>query len=58
MSSAKLCETLLKEGKVGVMDGRAFGSMGEGHYRQAFAQSMETLSEGLDRIERTLGKLR
>jgi aminotransferase len=58
MSSAKLCETLLKEGKVAVMDGRAFGSMGEGHYRQAFAQSMEALSEGLDRIERTLGKLR
>ena len=58
MSSKKLCDYLLKEGRVGVLDGAEFGSRGEGHYRQAFAQSMEELSEGLDRIESALKKLK
>jgi aminotransferase len=57
MTSKKLCDHLLREGRVGVLDGAEFGSRGEGHFRQAFAQSKEELSEGLDRIERALNKL-
>lgn len=55
-TSKELCDYLLKEARVSLTPGSNFGSLGEGHYRQAFAQSFEDISEGLYRIKKALGK--
>ena len=56
-SSVELCDYLREEAGVSLTPGSNFGSGGEGHYRQAFAQSMEDISEGLERIGEALAKL-
>ncbi|MFQ6033767.1 MAG: aminotransferase class I/II-fold pyridoxal phosphate-dependent enzyme, partial [Candidatus Bipolaricaulia bacterium] len=50
--SVTLAEHLLREARVAVVPGRAFGH--DGHIRISFATSMESLEEGLQRIERAL----
>ncbi len=52
MSSEEFAERLLKEQKVAVVPGTAFGSSGEGHVRMAYATSLESINEAMDRIER------
>lgn len=52
MSSQEFCETLLKEEKVAVVPGDAFGECGEGYIRCSYAASMEQISVALDRMER------
>ncbi len=52
MSSQEFCETLLKEEKVAVVPGDAFGGCGEGYIRCSYAASMEQISIALDRMER------
>lgn len=52
MSSQEFCETLLKEEKVAVVPGDAFGECGEGYIRCSYAASMEQISAALDRMER------
>ena len=52
MSSEEFCETLLKEEKVAVVPGNAFGACGEGFIRCSYAYSIDNIQEALDRIER------
>jgi len=47
---------LVHEAKVAVVPGSAFSEFGEGYFRLSFACSMETLEEGLNRIEQFLVK--
>ncbi|EIJ81692.1 acetyl-diaminopimelate aminotransferase [Bacillus methanolicus PB1] len=46
--------SLAHEAKVAVVPGSAFSSLGEGYFRLSFAYSMDTLEEGLNRIENYL----
>lgn len=52
--SAELAEILLTEGKVAVVPGTAFGSAD--NIRLSYAASMQTIEEGLNRIENILLK--
>ncbi len=52
MSSQEFCETLLKEEKVAVVPGNAFGDCGEGFIRVSYAYSIEKIQEALVKIER------
>lgn len=57
LSSEKMAEYLRNEARVAITPGHLFGSNGEGHIRNAYAQSMEDLTEGLKRIKAALSKL-
>ena len=57
LSSPKMAQYLREEAKVGITPGHLFGANGEGHIRNAYAQSMEDLEEGLGRIKTALQKL-
>jgi len=48
---------LLRQEKVAVVPGTAFGACGEGFVRCAYATSMENLKEAMVRIQRFLGRL-
>ena len=50
LSSEEFAEELLKEEKVAVVPGTAFGPSGEGHIRCSYAYSTEQLQEALKRI--------
>jgi aspartate aminotransferase len=54
--STELCEYLLTEARVALVPGEAFGS--DAFVRFSYATSLETIEEGLDRIEGALKKLR
>ncbi len=45
---------VLEKAKVGITPGVDFGSNGEGYIRFSYANSLENIKEGLDRIERYL----
>jgi len=45
---------VLEKAKVGITPGVDFGSNGEGYVRFSYANSLENITEGLDRIERYL----
>jgi aminotransferase len=49
---------LVNETKVAVVPGSAFSELGEGYFRLSFACSMETLENGLDRMEQYLNTLK
>ncbi|MCR5824614.1 MAG: aminotransferase class I/II-fold pyridoxal phosphate-dependent enzyme [Lachnospiraceae bacterium] len=51
MSSDEFATRLLKEQKVAVVPGNAFGDSGEGFLRISYAYSLENLKIALDRIE-------
>lgn len=57
LSSMDFCQRLLKEYKVAVVPGTAFGACGEGYIRISYASSMENLKEALNRMEEFLKKL-
>ncbi len=52
LTSEEFAEQLLKEERVAVVPGTAFGLGGEGHVRCSYAASMENLQEALVRMER------
>ena len=52
MNEHEFCETLLKEERVAVIPGSAFGGGGEGHIRCAYAASVENIEKALERIYR------
>ena len=56
MTSDEFCERLLKEEKVAVVPGTAFGSYGEGFIRCSYAYSVDALKEALTRIERFVAR--
>lgn len=51
LSSMEFSQQLLKEQKVAVVPGTAFGKSGEGYIRISYASSMDNLKEALNRIE-------
>lgn len=51
MTSDEFAETLLREEKVAVVPGTAFGDCGEGFLRISYAYSLNELKVALDRIE-------
>lgn len=57
LSSEEFSTGLLKEEKVAVVPGTAFGECGEGFIRCSYATSMENLKSALDRMERFISGL-
>lgn len=57
MTSDEFATQLLKEEKVAVVPGTAFGDSGEGYLRVSYAYSLESLKEALGRIERFVNRL-
>jgi aminotransferase len=58
MTSDEFATRLLREEKVAVVPGTAFGDCGEGYLRISYAYSIENLKIALERIERFVGKCR
>lgn len=56
LTSEEFAENLLKEEKVAVVPGSAFGPSGEGYVRCSYATSIEQLQEAVVRMERFLGR--
>ena len=56
--SYSLAFDILKEAKVGVAPGIDFGTNAEGYLRFSYANSMENIEEGMNRLERYLEKYR
>lgn len=56
MSSFDFCINLLKEQELATVPGSAFSSFGEGYIRLSFAQPLEVLKEGMDRLEKFISK--
>lgn len=57
MTSDEFATRLLKEEKVAVVPGTAFGDCGEGFLRISYAYSLKNLKEALNRIERFVNRL-
>ena len=57
LSDDEFCERLLKEERVVVVPGNAFGERGKGHVRACYAASLENIGEACDRIERFVARL-
>ena len=58
LSSEEFCERFLREEKVAVIPGTAFGPGGEGYVRACYASSMRDLTEAISRLENFLQNLR
>jgi aminotransferase len=56
LSSFDFCMDLVNEAKLAVVPGSAFSEFGEGYFRLSYAYSMDTLKEGLNRLEGYLQK--
>jgi aminotransferase len=56
MSSEEFAEKLLREEKVAVVPGTAFGPYGEGFVRCCYATSLPNIEEALKRIDRFIRK--
>lgn len=54
LDDVTFCEKLLKEQKLAIVPGSAFGSAGINHVRMTYAASQEELKEALNRFERFL----
>lgn len=57
LDSETFCTRLVREAKVVVVPGTAFGACGEGFVRISYAYSMEEIKEAISRIERFLQTL-
>ena len=57
MSSEEFCTRLLKEEKLAVVPGTAFGDSGEGYIRVSYAYSLDNLKAAMERLERFISKL-
>ena len=58
MTSEEFAERLLKEEKVAVVPGTAFGECGEGFLRISYAYSLENLKIAMEKIGAFIGRLR
>lgn len=58
MSSEEFATRFLKEEKVAVVPGTAFGECGEGYLRISYAYSLETLKIAIGRLESFISRLR
>ncbi len=52
MTSEEFCERLIKEEKVAVVPGTAFGPSGEGHIRCSYAYSIDNIKTAVERMEK------
>jgi len=57
MTSDEFCTRLLKEEKLAVVPGTAFGDCGEGYIRVSYAYSLENLKAAMERLEGFISKL-
>ena len=57
LSSEEFAEKLLKEEKVAVVPGNAFGASGEGFIRISYAYSLDNLKKAMERMERFVKSL-
>lgn len=57
LTSEEVADYLLKEGRVAVVPGSAFGKYGEGFVRIAFSNSLEKINTALERISHAISKL-
>lgn len=57
MPGKQLAELLLNEAGVAVLAGTAFGKYGDGYLRLSYANSIENIQTGLQRIEKTIASL-
>lgn len=55
--SKKLADYLLEEAGVAILSGTSFGKYGEGYLRISYANSVENIKKGLERIKATVEKL-
>ena len=58
MTSEEFATGLLKEQRVAVVPGDAFGQSGEGYIRISYAYSLDALKEAVGRLEKYVAKLR
>jgi len=58
LSSDEFCERLLKEEKVLMVPGNAFGACGEGFARATYATSLDNIREALARIKRFVDRIK
>ena len=58
LTSEEFCERFLREEKVAVIPGTAFGPGGEGFVRACYAASMKDISEAITRMDNFLTNLR
>lgn len=58
LTSEEFCERFLKEEKVAVIPGSAFGAGGEGYVRACYAASMRDIAEAISRMDNFLTNLR
>lgn len=58
MTSDEFATNLLKEEKVAIVPGTAFGNCGEGYLRISYAYSIESLKKALERLENYVRRLR
>lgn len=58
MTSDAFATRLLKEEKVAIVPGTAFGDCGEGYLRISYAYSIDNLKKALGRLEKFVGSLR
>ena len=58
LSSEEFATRLIREHKVAVVPGSAFGQSGEGFVRVSYAYSIEELKQAFERIERCITELR
>jgi aminotransferase len=58
MTSDEFCEGVLREERVLIVPGGAFGKCGEGFFRATYANSVENIVEALKRIENYLNRVK
>ena len=58
LSDEDFTERLLREEKVVVVPGSAFGACGAGHVRACYATPYEQIEQALERIARFVGRVR
>ena len=57
MSSDEFCERLLREQRLAVVPGSAFGKSGNGFLRISYAYSVENIELALERLRKFIDKL-
>jgi len=57
LSSKEFCDYLLKEARVAVIPGDAFGQLGEGYVRFSYTTDYELIKEGMERVKSALKQL-
>ncbi|WP_446898464.1 pyridoxal phosphate-dependent aminotransferase [Clostridium sp. LBM24168] len=57
MKSSELADYLLNEAGVAALSGTSFGSCGEGYLRLSYANSIDKIEEGLERIQKALQRI-